>query len=225
MRARWARRPAPASTRRKARRSRCWTPRPASTWSRARRPTRSWSACSRRSRRSASSCCANRPTRRRSSCGACSATCSTTSPSTSSRSPVRRLTWTWPSAGASAGTRARSRTGRPPAGSRWPSGSRKMSMQARRCRTPRCPPGCSAAPWPRTRACMAPRVLGRRRPARSSSAPNCRCTSARCSARRCAALTRPIHARLARLSKRTMPCASGPAPAPTTYWWCPSRAR
>jgi 3-hydroxyacyl-CoA dehydrogenase len=39
--ARWARRPAPASTRRKARRSRCWTPSLASTSSPARRPTRS----------------------------------------------------------------------------------------------------------------------------------------------------------------------------------------
>ncbi len=113
---------APASTRRKARPSRCSTPRPASMSSRARRPTRSSRACSRRRRRNASSCCANRRIRRRSSCGPSSAMCFTTSPCTSSRSPIRRPMSTSRSAGASAGTRARSRTGRPLAGSRWPNG-------------------------------------------------------------------------------------------------------
>ncbi len=60
----------------------------------------------------------------------------------------------WPAAGpvrAVAGGRlARSRQ----------DGSRKTSTPARRCRTRRCPTGCSRAPWPRPAACTRPRARG-----------------------------------------------------------------
>ena len=58
--------------------------------------------------------------RRRSSSGRSSATCSTTAPSTWPTSPTLRATSISPSAGATAGRRARSRPGRPPAGRRSP---------------------------------------------------------------------------------------------------------
>jgi hypothetical protein len=76
--------------------------------------------------------CARASIRRRSSCGRCSATCSTTAPTTWPTSPKPRATSTWRSAGATAGRWARSRPGRPPAGSRWRNGSPTTSWPARR---------------------------------------------------------------------------------------------
>ena len=69
---------------------------------------------------SASPRCAPAAIRRPSSCGACSATSSTTAPRSWPTWPTMPATWTWPCAGASAGPRARSRPGRPPAGNRSP---------------------------------------------------------------------------------------------------------
>ena len=72
------------------------------------------------SRRRNSPSCAPASIRRRSSCGRSSATCSTTAPTTWPTSPTPRATSTSRSAGATAGRSARSRPGRPPAGSRSP---------------------------------------------------------------------------------------------------------
>ena len=92
-------------------------------------------------RRAAREAARQRPTRRRSSSGRSSATSSTTSPCTWATSPTTRATWTSPSAGASAGRAARSSCGRPRAGSRWRSGSRRTSTPARPWPRRRCPSG------------------------------------------------------------------------------------
>ncbi len=73
-----------------------------STWPAARRPTRSSPACSRSPRPIASSCCANRPIRRPSSCGPSCATASTTPPCTWTPWPTPRARSTSRCAGASA---------------------------------------------------------------------------------------------------------------------------
>ncbi len=62
--------------------------------------------------------------------GVRSATCCTTARITWPRSPTTRAISIWPCAGASAGTRVRSRSGRRPAGSAWPAGFRKTSPPA-----------------------------------------------------------------------------------------------
>ncbi len=77
--------------------------------------------------------CAAQLIRRRSSSGPVSATCSTTAPSTSNRSPTPRAMSTWRSAGATAGTSGRSRPGKPRVGSRWRTGSTRTSPPARPC--------------------------------------------------------------------------------------------
>jgi 3-hydroxyacyl-CoA dehydrogenase len=95
------------------------------------RPTRSPPSSRSRIRPRSSASCAPPAIRRRSSCGPASATCSTTPPITWPTSPTPRATSISRSAGATAGSSARSRPGRLPAGSRSPAGSTKTSPPAR----------------------------------------------------------------------------------------------
>ena len=86
--------------------------------------------------------------------------------------------------------RVRSSSGRPPAGARSRSGSRRTSRPARRSAPRRCRRGCSRVRSPTTRACTARRARGVRRTRAGCRAARCRSTSARPSPRTCSAPTR-----------------------------------
>ena len=108
--------------------------------------------------------------------------------------------------------------GRRPAGSRWPSGSRKISPQARRCQARRCLRGYSKVRLLRSAVCIRTKVRGRRLRRLSCRVRRSPSTRSRCSARRWSARRVSIRRPTARRCSKPTRFAHGSmiVPARTT---------
>ena len=162
--------------------------------------------------------CANRSTRRRSSCGRSTATSSTMRRITWRPSPTTRATSTSPSAGVSGGGRVRSSSGSRPAGAMSPHGSNPIARRDERWPTSRCRRGSAPDASSKPAACMRGTAPGARRATRSSRVPPCRSIAGSRTPTRCWASgrtaarrsSRPTHCGCGTAATTSASCRSGP---------------